>query len=284
MTRDEITARVARHADIVHAPVALAVDVSRLIPKREGGFRVVTSQGDVTARRVVVATGSYHRPRMPPIAASISNRVMQLHSHQYRNSSALRAGGVLIIGSGQTGVQLAEELFEDGRRVYLSVGSTGRVPRRYRGRDIFSWLVDILRHGREYGITLPTVDELPDPQLKFSAMPNLSGHGGGHDTNLRQFALDGMTLGGRLSGADGERLTFAGDLTPSLERSDRFFDERFRNTIDTFILRAGIDASPDDRAALNYQPQELTELNLRDAGISTNCLGHGLYPRLRLGG
>ena len=142
MGRDEITKRVARYAEVVDAPVALGTEVRRLAPLGDGspgdrGFRATTSRGQVTARQVVVATGSYHRPRVPPLAERISDRVLQIHSHDYRHEAALPAGAVLVVGSGQTGLQLAEELFAAGRSVYVAVGSAGRVPRRYRGRDIF---------------------------------------------------------------------------------------------------------------------------------------------------
>jgi putative flavoprotein involved in K+ transport len=278
MGRDEIAARVGRYADVVRAPVALSAGVERLTPREGGGFRVVTSRGELTARQVVVATGSYHTPRIPPFAKDISGRVTQLHSHDYRNQAALPDGGVLVVGSGQTGLQLAEELFEAGRRVFVSAGSAGRVPRRYRGRDIFEWLIDLLRRGPALGVTLPVAEQLPDGRRKFSAMPALTGRAGGHDTNLRRYAADGMSLAGRLTGVDGERLSFAGDLTVSLERADSFFDERFRGPIDTYIELAGVDAPPADDVALTYEPVELTELNLRDAGISTViwATGYGL--------
>ena len=171
-------------------------------PAASGGFRVTTGRGELDARQVVVATGSYHTTRVPAWATSISDRVLQLHSHDYRNPAALPHGGVLVVGSGQTGLQLAEELFEAGRRVHISVGSAGRIPRRYRGRDIFAWLVEVVRDGARHGVTLPTADQLPDPMRRFKPMPALTGRGGGHDTNLRRYAADGMTLAGRLTGAD----------------------------------------------------------------------------------
>jgi putative flavoprotein involved in K+ transport len=278
MRRDEIAARVARYAEVVGAPVALGTEVQRLTPKGRRGFRVATSRGELSARQVVVATGSYHKPRIPEWATNISGRVMQLHSHDYRNQAALPDGGVLIVGSGQTGLQLAEELFASGRPVYVSVGTAGRVPRRYRGRDIFSWLVDIVRRGATVGVTLPTAEQLPDGRRRLSAMPALSGHDGGHDTNLRQFAAEGMTLAGRLTGANGDLLTFAGDLTHNLELADSFFEDRFRATIDRYIERAAIAAPPADDVAVVYEPQELTELNLLGAGISTIiwATGYGL--------
>jgi len=278
MGRDEIAARVARYAEVVQAPVALGTDLRRLTPLTGGGFLALTSRGELSARQVVVATGSYHTPRIPPAAAGISRRVAQLHSHHYRNEAALPDGAVLVVGSGQTGVQLAEELHDAGRRVYMSVGSAGRIPRRYRGRDIFGWLVDVISRGAPHGVTFPTAAQLPDGRRRFSAMPALTGRGGGHDTNLRQFAADGMTLGGRLVGADGELVTFAGDLEARLEQADSFFDDRFRRIIDTYIERAGIDAPPADLAAVDHRPAELTELDLRQAGVSTViwATGYGL--------
>jgi putative flavoprotein involved in K+ transport len=260
MGRDEIAARVARYAEVVHAPVALGTDVQRLTPHR-GGFSAVTSRGKVSARQVVVATGSYHTPRVPRPARDISSRVTQLHSHDYRNEAALPDGAVLVVGSGQSGLQLAEELHEAGRRVFVAVGSAGRLPRRYRGRDIFAWLVEVARHGDG----LPS----PDGSRRFSAMPALSGRHGGHDTNLRRYAAGGISLAGRLAGAAGEMVAFAGDLQASLERADRFFDERFRQIIDTYIERAGIEAPPADERAVDHWPVELTELDLRKAGVST---------------
>jgi putative flavoprotein involved in K+ transport len=278
MSRDQIAARVARYAEVVHAPIALATDVRRLTPAAGGGFHATTNRGRLSARQVVVASGSYHTPRVPQVATRITDRVKQLHSHDYRNEAELPVGAVLIVGSGQTGLQLAEELFEAGRRVYISVGSAGRVPRRYRGRDLFDWLVDVIRHGAAYGVTLPTADQLPDGRRRFSAMPAVTGRGGGHDTNLRRYAANGMSLGGRLAGAEGELLTFAGDLNVNLELADNFFDERFRGVIDTFIERAAVDAPTADDATVTYQPEELTELHLRRAGVSTViwATGYGL--------
>lgn len=269
MGRDQIAARVAHYARVVGAPVALGTGVQRLTPLDNGGFRATTSRGEILARDVVVATGSYHAPRVPAMAARISGRITQLHSHDYRNERALPEGAVLVVGSGQTGLQLAEELFAAGRTVYVSVGSAGRVPRRYRGRDIFSWLFDVMRHGAAHGVSFPTADQLPDPRRRFSAMPALSGHDGGHDTNLRRYAADGMRLAGRLTHADGERVTFADDLPTSLENADRFFDERFRAVIDNYIMRAAIAAPPDDRVEPTYEPVGPTELDLAREGIST---------------
>lgn len=278
MGRDEIVGRIARYADAVAAPVAKGTRVERLSPADGGGFSVETNRGALTARQVVVATGSYHRPRVPELAARLPSRITQLHSHDYRNEGSLPPGNVLVVGSGQTGVQLAEELHTAGRTVHLAVGRAGRLPRRYRGRDIFGWLARVATDGAEFGLGLPTVEGLPDPRLKFASQPHLSGAGGGHDTNLRQMAGDGIRLGGHVTDIHGERVTFAPDLAPQLDFADGFFDERFRPLIDAFIERSGADAPPDDRVANTFEPEPIVDLDLADAGISTViwATGYGL--------
>jgi putative flavoprotein involved in K+ transport len=280
MGRDAIAARVRRYADVIGAPVRPSTEVRRL---RAGGgsghrFRLDTSQGPIDATNVIVATGAFHRPRVPATAAGISSRITQLHSHDYRTVSQLPPGGVLVIGSGQTGVQLAEELHEAGREVYLSVGRCGRVPRQYRGHDLFRWLRHLATRGAEFDLALPTVDQLPEQRLRFAGNPHLSGHHGGHDTNLRQMALDGIHLVGRFSGADGESVRFAADLAENLRFADEFFDVRFQALIDTFVERAGIDAGEDDRAWPAFEPPEVTELDLAKVGISSVLWTTGYAP------
>ena len=187
MTRDEVAGRTRRYADVIGAPVSRGVAVQRLTTDGAGDrrFRLETSAGPILADDVIVATGAFHTPRIPAAAAGISTRTLQLHAHDYRSPSALPPGGVLIVGSGQTGVQLAEELHEAGRPVMLSVGHCGRAPRRYRGHDFFWWFRQLATRGPELGTPLPSVDRLPDPRMQFACNPALSGHDGGHETNLR---------------------------------------------------------------------------------------------------
>ncbi len=278
MGRDQIAGRTARYADVVAAPVALSTRTERVVPIDGGGFSVHTPRGTIRANQVVVATGSYHQPRVPAFAQRLPSRVTQLHSHDYRNEGLLPPGAVLVVGSAQTGVQLAEELHAAGRTVYLAVGRAGRLPRRYRGMDIFGWLIKLGTQGADVGLGLPTPDQLPDPRLKFAAQPHLSGAGGGHDTNLRQMAMDGIRLGGHVTEIDGENVTFASDLAPQLAFADQFFDGQFRPLVDEFISRSGIVAAPDDRAAVAFEPDPVLELNLADAGVSTViwATGYGL--------
>jgi putative flavoprotein involved in K+ transport len=271
MPRDEIAARVARYADVIDAPVRLETAVNRLERRPDGGpgFRLTTTAGPVDADNVIVAVGGFHRPNVPPIAATLPDRIHQVHSQAYRRESDLPPGAVLVVGSGQSGMQIAEELHDAGRRVYLSVGRCGRVPRRYRGKDLFHWIALAAQRGPEVGVGLPTVGMLPDARMRFAGNPHLSGHGGGHDTNLRAFGARGMTLIGRLEEAAGERVRVAPDLAANLALAYHFFAERFRSILDGFIAAAGIDAPADEPATVAFDPPEIAELDLATEGISS---------------
>lgn len=269
MPRREIASRVARYAEVIAAPIRLDSRVLHLSARPQGGFHLDITSGQLDANHVVVAVGSFHWPKIPPLGAELPKRLNQVHSHHYRRPDDLPPGAVLIVGSGQSGAQLAEELFAAGRRVYLSVGSAGRMPRRYRGRDTFRWLADVAQLGDSLGVTLPTVDMLPSPRAKFAGNPSWSGHGGGHDTNLREFSQRGITVLGRIERVEGDRLRIAADLEANLQRADSFFDERFKSLIDRYIQAAGIDAPADDRVPIDAIPAAIEELELARAGIST---------------
>jgi putative flavoprotein involved in K+ transport len=201
-----------------------------------------------------------------------------VHAHDYRNPGALPPGGVLVVGTGQTGVQLAEELHAAGRAVTLSVGHCGRATRRYRGRDWFWWVLELVHRGPVVGAELPTIDTLPDPRLRFACNPHMSGHGGGHDTNLRRFATDGMRLVGRFLSADGERARFDESLEADLRFADGFFDERFRPLFERYAQRAGLDLPPDDRVPFDHRVPEVTVLDLAAEGISSVVWTTGYAP------
>ena len=280
MSRDAIVERTRRYAEVIAAPVVLGAEVTRLGVDGRGGRRLhlETTAGSVDADSVVSATGAFHVPRIPGAGAAIAPDVTQLHAHHYRSPDQLPPGGVLVVGSGQTGMQLAEELHEAGREVVLSTGRCGRVPRRYRGYDIFWWLLEVVERGSAFETNLPTVGQLPDPRARFAGNPHVSGHHGGHDTNLRQMGIDGIRLAGHFSGADGTVVRFEPDVNGNVQFSDEFFDARFRPLIDSFAEKAGIEVGPDDRVWPEYEPQELTELELRASGISTVLWTSGYAP------
>ncbi len=272
MPRDEVVERLARYAAFSGTPVELGVEVRRLSPL-DGGtarYRLDTSAGLIEARNVVVAAGGFQVPHVPPVAAGLGPDVHQLHVQDYRRESELVAGGVLVVGSGQSGVQVTEELVAAGRRVVLAVGRCGRMLRRYRDRDIFFWIDQMVRHGEAAGAPLPTPAMLPSPALRYACNPHLSGHAGGHTVNLRAMGRDGVTLVGRVDGADGSRVTFAPGVGQALAAADRFFAERFVDDIETIIRFTGIDV-PEAEAEepVAFEPQEIKEMDLEAEGIGT---------------
>jgi hypothetical protein len=193
--------------------VELETDVTKLTRRSGGsGFILETSRGMFETREIVVAGGPFQVPNIPAAGSGLDPSIRQVHSHHYRNPDELTPGGVLVVGSGQSGVQLAEELQEAGRTVVLSVSHCGRLPRRYRGSDSLVWIHRIAVEGVRVGVPLPSVRDLPDPRARFACTAHVSGHHGGHDTNLRQMALDGIRLVGRFEGATGTRVAFGADL------------------------------------------------------------------------
>jgi len=264
MPRDEVVARFEQYVERFHLPVQYQVRVTAVEQHPEGqSYLVRTEETVMQARNVVTATGLFQRPKMPPFSADLSTQVLQLHSGHYRNPQLLPPGAVLVVGSAQSGCQIAEELYQSGRRVYLCVGSAGRVPRRYRGKDIYEWMT-------LSGSLDRTADRLPSPQAKFAGSAHVSGRDGGHTLNLHQFARDGVVLLGHLRGAQQNRIWLASDLKDSLAKADRA-EAEIVNLVDDFIARSGLDAPLESLPVLRdgYDAEEITELDLRSAGITT---------------
>lgn len=139
MVKDEIVQYIEAYAAAFDPPVLEGIEVRHL--RKEGDrFSISTTSGDYTADQVVVATGGYHRPKIPAIAQQLPASIQQLHSSQYRNPEQLPNGAVLVVGTGQSGCQIAEDLHLAGRQVHLCVGGAPRSPRRYRGKDVVEWL------------------------------------------------------------------------------------------------------------------------------------------------
>jgi putative flavoprotein involved in K+ transport len=205
----------------------------------------------------------FQQPRLPAFASAISRRISQFHSGSYRKPQSLPDGAVLVAGSGQSGCQIAYELYQSGRKVYLIVGSAGRAPRRYRGKELFRWL-------SLTGFLDRTVYNLPDPRGKFSANPHVSGLNGGMTLNLHQFARDGVVLLGRLQDAFDHKVWLAADLKEKLAKVDKF-EADITKMIDDYILKSGMSVPPEKLPMLRdgYEQEEILELDLREAGITT---------------
>lgn len=243
MPRDEIVAHLERYAASFGAPVRTGVEAIEVAANANGRYRVETTNGPLEARAVVVATGTFQTPRRPALG-SLPEDVLDLHSSAYRNPDALPAGAVLVVGSGQSGAQLAEELLEAGRRVFLSVSRAPRIPRRYRGRDLVRWF-------EEMGF-VRTVDQLETPAQRFSASAHVSGKRGGHTLNLHRFARDGMTLIGRVAAIEDGTIILADDRDANLANADTAAAE-IRRAVDDFVAQARIDApTADDENSDDY--------------------------------
>jgi len=267
MTRAEVVSHLERYAASFRAPVRCGVRVTAVDPAREHqGYTLHTENGPTyMTQNVVVATGSFQFPKPSSLRDRFPKEIRQLHSSQYRNPAALPPGAVLVIGSADSGCQIAEELQESGRHVYLCVGGAMRRRRRYRGKDAVFWAVAT-------GMINQTVDQLSSPRARFAPNPQQTGKNGGYTLNLHQLARSGVVLLGRLLGVDGHVITLASDLQENLAKADQA-SEDFKKIVDEFIRRTGIDAldpepDPLDQVRSDAATRAPSELDLKAAGIT----------------
>lgn len=263
MTRDELVGFLDAYAASFDAPVVSGVTVTAVEPAEDGGWLASTDQGGYAASQVVVATGHAGRPHLPEVAGRLHPRLTQLHSSQYRNPGQLPPGGVLVVGAAASGQQIASELQRAGRRVVLAVGRHTKLPRRYRGHDIFWWL-------DASGKLSETTDQVPDLEAARRA-PSfaLTGRGGGEDLDLYAMASAGMILAGRMEDADGTRVRFRHDVAATLAEADEKM-RRVLREVDRFAARAGIAASDEaPPPAPRWTQPPLRTLDLDAHGINT---------------
>jgi putative flavoprotein involved in K+ transport len=191
----------------------------------------------ITAGSVVVASGMQRTPRLPAVAAAVPDGIRSIHAAAYRSPDALPPGGVLVVGGAQSGCQIAEDLLDAGRDVWLAASGAPRVPRRYRGRDIFEWLL-------ETGFFDQSLADLPEPAMRWWPQPNVSGIGeGGHTLSLQAVAARGAVLTGRVASVAGGTVDFAADLGASIAMGDRTSVVQ-RQRIDAWIEATGRTAPP----------------------------------------
>ena len=258
----EVIDYLEAYAASFDAPVRENVAVTALRAAGDG-YELETSAGPILARAVIVATGAYQRPTPSPLRDAAPADVFQQHTAEYRSPSELPDGAVLVVGSGQSGCQVAEDLTAAGRDVYLSVGSCPWLPRRHRGRDLVAWMV-------ETGMMDQTVETLTAPGALLACNPALSGTEGGHDCNPLTLSERGVTPVGRLAGFRDGRALFADDLAANLSKGMQF----------EATLRSGFD----EHAGLEPEPPpseiprlpELRELELD--GIGAIVWANGFRP------
>lgn len=269
MKKDEIIAYLDGFIAMVEAPVLEHAEVRRVSSRDGGGFTVSTSQGTFTADQIVVASGGYHTPIVPRMAERLPASILQMQSSEYRNPDALPEGAVLVVGSGQSGAQIAEDLHLAGRKVVLAVGEAPRCARFYRGRDVVDWLADMKYYD------MP-VDQHPLREgVRDNTNHYVTGRDGGRDIDLRRFASEGMELYGRLEDLQDGALHFAPNLTANLDSADGVYN-RINAGIDAFIEKNGIDAESGGVYEPLWRPdRERTTLELQGSGIGSIvwCIG-----------
>lgn len=231
-SRAEMVAHLERYRAEMDAPVLEGVEVQALEPRGEG-FELSTSDGPMSARSVVVCTGAYQRALSPPGADGLPAHVTMLDTRAYRNPAMVPDGDVLVVGSGQSGCQIAEDLVDAGRSVILSCGRAPWVPRRIGEHDVFWWAL-------ETGFMSGTVETLPSPEARLVAQLTASGVNGGHDLHPRALQAKGVTLVGRFAGAEDGRLRFVDDLADSIAWGDSRYRD-FSRLVERLCTERGLE-------------------------------------------
>ncbi|MBD2836741.1 NAD(P)-binding domain-containing protein [Pseudomonas sp. JM0905a] len=260
--KEQVAAYFEAYAKKFDAPIRTGVEVKSVVRNSDRpGFTIETSEGVIQARRVVSATGPFQRPVIPPIAPK-DDRLVQIHSAQYRNPEQMPEGAVLVVGAGSSGVQIADELMRAGRQVYLSVGPHDRPPRAYRNRDFCWWLgvlgewdAEAARPGKEH-VTIA-----------------VSGARGGKTVDFRELAQQGMTLVGLTKSFNDGVVTFQTDLADNLARGDENYLSLL-DAADAYIARNGLDLPEEPEARRTFPEPEcvsnpILELDLAEAGVTS---------------
>ena len=265
--RNELTAFFEHYASVFKLPIRSRTEVTYLRRTSNGRYALRTPSEEIHAKAVILASGGMSRPRVPALARRLTDNLAVLSAGTYSPPEALHKGAVLVVGSGQSGCQITEDLLAAGRDVYLSVSKVARVPRSYRGRDILAWWNDM-------SFLDVKLQQLEDQSLQFAKQPQVSGTHGGHTVSLQSLARGGAVLVGRVLDADRGLLKLDGSVRECI----RFADEKsqaFKAAIDAYIDREGIKAEA-PRPDPGEPPlpdldgsDEITNLDLSRAGVSS---------------
>ena len=263
MSKDEIVKYLEGYAASFNPPLKEGVTVTKVGKTETGIFAVSTSIGEYTCDRVIIAVSGYHTPKIPRLAERLPDSIYQIHSSTYKNPESLPAGSVLVVGTGQSGCQIAEDLHLAGTQVHLCVGGAPRSPRLYRGKDAVEWL-------DRMGYYNLSIDEHPKKETARSNTNHyLTGRDGGREIDLRKFALQGMKLHGRLRLISNGKLEFQDDLQHNLDRADTVA-ENIKHNIDRFIEQEQIEAPQEQPYIPVWQPEHPeSNLDLAAANIQT---------------
>jgi putative flavoprotein involved in K+ transport len=239
----EVVRFIEDYAAYIKAPTRCGVEVASLERAEDScRYLLTTNNGAIEAANVVIATGPYQLPVIPAMSAHVPNNILQVHSNAYRNPAQLPPGAVLVVGSGASGCQIADDLNQSGREVYLSVGRHSRMPRRYRGQDFAYWGAALKRPEQ-------IVDTVP-VNLRKGSEVLLTGANGGYDVDLRAMAARGIVLLGHLQDIKDGNLVLADDLAQNLAKGDEAL-ENFTKAVDDYIAKNGLEVPQEQRSKVN---------------------------------
>jgi putative flavoprotein involved in K+ transport len=261
-SKDRIVTYFETFAAQIAAPIRCGVEVKALRRKADGpGFVAETAQGRIEAAHVVVATGPFQRPIIPPVVPATAG-ILQVHSAAYRNPGQLPKGAVLVVGAGSSGAQIADELRRAGRPVYLSIGPHDRPPRRYRGKDFVWWL----------GALGQWDAKAVEPGMEHVTI-SVSGAYGGQTVDFRRLAERGITLVGRTQSFKDRVMHFAPDVARNIALGDQNYLSVL-DAADAHVAKNGLDL-PEEPEARKLGPDPdcvthpLLELDVAKAGITS---------------
>ena len=266
----EIVRFIQEYANFIKAPVRCGVEVTALeFSSNSTRYLLRTNVGDIEANNVVLATGQREKGIIPPFSSDVPDDIRQLHSSGYRNSGDLPPGAVLVVGSGASGFQIAEDLHHNSRKVYICVGRHRRLARRYRGRD-YAWWALALGH---YEHRRPDIMASQNG-ASIPPGPLLTGVNGGYEADFRELASKGIVLLGRLKAVKGARLALAPDLEENLAKGYEWL-ANYKKSVDDYIAKNKLNI-PEESTPVNSSPSQegrastpILELDLRAAGITS---------------
>ena len=258
MLRDGVVRFIEAYVRHINAPLRCGIRVTALRQAKETQRLVVEMDSfTLEATNVVVATGPYQEPWIPLFSAALPPVVYQVTANRYTNPNDLPPGCVLVVGSGASGYQIAEDLVTGGRDVYLSVGRHRRLPRQYRGRD-FGWWADAT------GLWDRTLESFPPGQGL------LTGVNGGHDCDFRRLTNAGVMLVGSLRSIDGNQLCFAPDLAENLKKGDESIED-FKRAADAYVAEHNL-AMPEESPAAPLPAMSvpsIAQVDIEHTGITS---------------
>lgn len=260
--KEEVADYMRTYVEKFNLPVNEGIEVTKVIRNSDKrGFTVETTKDTFKCDYIVAATGAFQVPVIPAVVPE-SDGVHQLHSSDYHNPQQLPAGGILVVGAGSSGVQIADELAEAGREVYLAVGPHDRPPRSYRNRDFVYWL----------GV-LDMWDMVTPAAGAEHVTISVTGAKGGYTVDFRDLSAKGIHLTGRAGPYEDGVMHFANDLQRNIEAGDRNYLDMLE-AADKYVEANGLDL-PKEPEAHNLKPlsdaiiHPPKKLNLKESGVNT---------------